>query len=153
MLRTLNTLRKKREDQGFTLIELLVVILIIGILAAIVVVAVRGTTGDASVNACNQSAVNLSNALDRYIAANGDVIPTATGAAPTNITNPLGAGITLINSYTKTELEGLLVPNYIKSVPDPAAAENAVIAVTATKGGTDFVGVLCQAKDGKNAGL
>lgn len=158
VLSTLNTsIRKKRQDQGFTLIELLVVILIIGILAAIVVVAVRGTTGDASSKACSQNAANLASAIDRYLADNNDQIadPSPAGAAITAPVNAVTGTYTGYTTYTKTQLEGLLVPKYIKSVPesDKTKTDFAVVAVKAATAGDPVYGVLCEGTGGTNSGL
>src|SRR5437660_2258333 len=43
---------QERDDRGFTLIELLIVIVILGVLAAIVVLAVGGVRSDATASAC-----------------------------------------------------------------------------------------------------
>jgi prepilin-type N-terminal cleavage/methylation domain-containing protein len=67
-------------DRGFTLVEVLIVIVIIGILATVVVFAVRTTTDQGEAAACGADARVLSTAAEVYLAENQvDVIP-ATGA-------------------------------------------------------------------------
>ena len=66
-------LRKKRqEDAGFTLVELLIVIVIIGILAAVVVLAVGGITDSGSDSACTASKDAATAASVAYYAGEGD---------------------------------------------------------------------------------
>ena len=68
------------RDGGFSLIELLVVVLILGILATIVVFAVRGTTDDAESTACAADRRALAMAGEAYFAKNAtSVIPDAGG--------------------------------------------------------------------------
>jgi prepilin-type N-terminal cleavage/methylation domain-containing protein len=67
---------KGRGDEGFTLIELLIVIVVLGILAAVVVLALGSVTGDARKSACNSDAKTIITAVQAYNAA----------AAPTDIT-------------------------------------------------------------------
>jgi len=56
MIETYRNLQERRsaaDESGFTLIELLIVIVVLGILAAIVVFALGGVTGQSQVAACN----------------------------------------------------------------------------------------------------
>ncbi len=46
-------MNQKKQDKGFTLVELLIVIVILGILAAVTVFAVRGITDKAQTNSCD----------------------------------------------------------------------------------------------------
>ena len=167
MLKTFQrSLEKKRAQEGFTLIELLVVILIIGILAAIVVVAVSGSTGDASAKACTQDAANLNSALDSYQVANNGKYPVATAAtaAVDNTAGDLAASTTFATgakAYLDTELSAL-VPAYIKTLPPiGTSATSNSLNVSGKKaevepvidGSSKYVAVLCLVSGGKSAGL
>ena len=66
------TADKNLLEKGFTLVELLVVIVILGILAAVVVFAVGGTTKDASVSACLSERATLETAIEAYKAQAAD---------------------------------------------------------------------------------
>lgn len=61
----------KKKDEGFTLVELLIVIVILGILATIVVFAVRGITDQGQENACKATAKTYEVAIEAYYAKNG----------------------------------------------------------------------------------
>jgi prepilin-type N-terminal cleavage/methylation domain-containing protein len=99
--KTLERLRNRvsGNSEGFTLIELLIVILILGILAAIVVVALTGTSQDARAKACSDDARNTYNALNNYVLRNGEIYP-----ASTNNGTVFTANITQIPGDQKTYL-------------------------------------------------
>ena len=64
------------DDEGFSLIELLIVIVVLGILATVVVVSVRGITNRGEDASCDADIHSLSNAAEAYFAKHGgDSIP------------------------------------------------------------------------------
>ena len=62
------TTQVEEKDQGFTLVELLIVIVILGILATIVVFAVRGITDKGKTSACQADYKTLEVAIEAYSA-------------------------------------------------------------------------------------
>lgn len=60
-----------RHLSGFTIVELLIVVAVIGILAAITVVAYRGITTQANLNAARSNAVTVRDAAGSYASSNG----------------------------------------------------------------------------------
>jgi prepilin-type N-terminal cleavage/methylation domain-containing protein len=68
--------QKNLLQKGFTLVELLVVIVILGILAAVVVFAVSGSTDEAKSSACKSDASSALSAVEAYRAKTGNY-PTA----------------------------------------------------------------------------
>jgi prepilin-type N-terminal cleavage/methylation domain-containing protein len=61
--------KKRSGEGGFTLVELLIVIVILGILAAIVVLAIGGLKTTSQNAACNSGAKTLESAEDAYYAS------------------------------------------------------------------------------------
>jgi len=70
---------KNLPQKGFTLVELLVVIVILGILAAVVVFAVGGSTENAQSSACKAELSAAETAVEAYAAKHEGTYPTPAG--------------------------------------------------------------------------
>ena len=114
------TIQSIKQNKGFTIVELLIVIVVIGILAAITIVAYNGITARAN-NTAAISAVNQSvKAVQAYIAANG-TYPGATGGCLTPDSGCIYAGTVystpsslIANIRTVASLPGS-IPNVVAS--------------------------------------
>lgn len=107
--------KKRSGEGGFTLVELLIVIVILGILAAIVVLAIGGLSGTAQKSSCNAGVKTISSAEDAYYAS-----PNATGAA----------------NGVYTDANGLLTGNAGKLLKNDPATQG--LTLTVTGGGTGW---------------
>jgi general secretion pathway protein G len=81
---------KSLPQKGFTLVELLVVIVILGILAAVVVFAVGGSTDKAQTSACKAERSAVETAVEAYRAS--------TGSYPTNVGSMIGGSNAFLRS-------------------------------------------------------
>ena len=64
------------RDKGFTLVELLIVIAILGVLATITVLSVRGISNNSQASACRADAKVYQVAIEAYAAQNNGTLPT-----------------------------------------------------------------------------
>lgn len=72
------------DSSGFTLIELLIVVVVLGILAAVVVLSLGGVTSNAGAAACENDVQAVNTAAQAY--------HSSSGAYPTSTAQLVGAG-------------------------------------------------------------
>ena len=121
------------EQAGFTLFEIILSILAVGILAGIVLIAIRPTSqlSDARNNERNVDLSSILNAIYQYTLGNGGIVPanltTTTCSLAVNEVCKTGIATTTCASNNLVDLS-LLTNNgkYIPSIPiDPMGGEQA----------------------------
>jgi len=119
---SLTNLKTMKSERGFTIVELLIVIVIIGILAAIVIVAYNGITNRAKASKAQTAATTFIKKAEAFNAE--------TGAYPVNFSDLAGA--TATKSYY---LSGVtLSATAITAAP---TNENTINAFTCASGAPD----------------
>ena len=93
---SLNNIKKMQSERGFTIVELLIVIVVIGILAAIVIVAYQGVTNKANTSAAKGNAESVQKVAEAYNVDNSNypTLAQVTGTW-TNQTTRLPGGVTV----------------------------------------------------------
>jgi prepilin-type N-terminal cleavage/methylation domain-containing protein len=117
---------KKIKEQGFTIVELLIVIVVIGILAAITIVAYNGIQNRAKANSGQVLASNIAKKFEAYNSVNG--------AYPTTKTQIQGTSESKIDGLPAATTAGtdpLVVPN-----TDTLFSSTALVSGTANNGKT-----------------
>lgn len=106
---------RSRFTRGFTIVELLIVIVVLGILAAITIVAYNGIQQRARDTTRKSDIATITKALEYYYQINDKYPPSAGGSTVIN------SGWSTTADASWQYLVNILVPTYVSSLPkDPS---------------------------------
>jgi len=95
---SLKDIKKLQSEKGFTIVELLIVIVVIGILAAIVIVAYNGVTQQANTSKARSNAQSVQKVLEAMNANETSAYPTTLSALRSgSSTASLPQGVTVLS--------------------------------------------------------
>ena len=139
------SLKNINKESGFTIVELLIVIVVIGILAAITIVAYNGVQNNAKSKQFQADAANLDKKAESYaaVSTSGAYALTAAGADAATVVAQTTAGANLttaLNAVTESKLPaGIAVFAVVPYATVPTYAQALVAANASTSTNYYFV--------------
>ncbi len=119
---SLQNIKKMKSDKGFTIVELLIVIVVIGILAAIVIVAYQGVTARANTTKAQTNAAQVQKIAEAIASGNNGIYPQTQSDFANSTTAKLPSGVGIELATGVTPLAGT-----VNAVGAPSAANGTVI--------------------------